>query len=503
MSFFKKNKGMPSFVNKGINPLFPSLEDNIKYICEAFNNTDDLKMRKVTFHEKQGKLFYLEAMTDPKIIEHSFLIPLTEADECDDLRNVITNVGFNTSTNLNDAVSALLMGSCALVLEGEKETYLFNTPQMNTRAPDEPENEKVVRGSHLGFVESLDINMNLIRQRVKNRQLMIKYYELGMESNRKMAIVYMNQLANPSLVEEIEKRILSISMDSIIAPGYIEECIEEHPMSPFPQNLYTERPDRLEAHLMEGRVAIMTEGSTDAIIMPVTFFSFFQSPDDFNNRFYEGSVFRLLRLFSFWGTLTFPPLYIAVVGFHFEIIPYDMVVIVKGSIENVPFPPFVEALVMVITIELIREAGLRLPTPIGQTIGIVGGLIIGEAVVNAGLVSNVMVIVIALTAIMSFTIPAYEMGNTIRILLFPTMIAAATLGFVGIVVSLMFIIIHMCKLQSFGTPYITPLAPLNIKGLKDALVRFPIWSMNKHSKDVHAQLPLKQRSSREWDKNDR
>lgn len=211
----------------------------------------------------------------------------------------------------------------------------------------------------------------------------------------------------------------------------------------------------------------------------------------------------MLRLISFWGALTFPSIYIAVVGFHFDIIPYDVVTIVKGSIENIPFPPFFEAFIMAVTIELIREAGIRLPSPIGQTIGIVGGLIIGDAVVNAGLVSNLMVIVIALTAIMSFTISSYEMGNTVRILSLPVMIAAATLGLVGIVFSLMIIIIHMCKLQSFGTPYISPLAPLHMKDLKDALVRFPIWTLNQRPKGVHAQQRLKQSSTREWEKNDR
>lgn len=211
----------------------------------------------------------------------------------------------------------------------------------------------------------------------------------------------------------------------------------------------------------------------------------------------------MLRLFSFWGALTLPSIYIAVVGFHFEIIPYEVVTIVKSSIENIPFPPFVEAIIMAITIELIREAGIRLPSPIGQTIGIVGGLIIGDAVVNAGVVSNVMVIVIALTAIMSFSIPSYEMGNTVRILSLPIMIAAAILGFVGIVFSLMIIIIHMCKLQSFGTPYIAPLAPLHIKDLKDAIVRFPIWTVNQRPKNVQAQKPIRQEPSREWKKNDR
>lgn len=479
----------------------PVLEDNIKYIYEAFCYTNDLKVRDMTLDGSKGKLIYLETMADTKEIQKSILIPLSEAEGTRNIREIITSPELKFSNNLNEAVSALLMGSCALFFMDRTEFFLSNTIQVNVRTPEEPENEKVVRGSHEGFVENLNINLNLIRERVKNTQLMIKYFTLGKETDSKVAIVYMNGLANPSVVEEVQKRIESISTDMVFSPGYIEEFIEDYPLSPFQQILFTERPDRAEAHLMEGRVVILSEGSADASIVPVTFFSFFQTPDDYNIRFYGGSIFRLIRLFSFWGALTFPATYIAVVGFHFEIIPYDLITLVKSSIENIPFPPFFEALFMAITIELIREAGIRLPSPIGQTIGIVGGLIIGDAVVNAGLVSNMMIIVIALTAIMSFCIPSYEMGNTVRLLSLPIMIAAATLGFVGIVFVLMMIIIHMCKLDSFGTPYIAPLAPLDVKDLKDAIVRFPVWALNSRSKNVRAQKQLKQRASRDWEKN--
>src|SRR5699024_5255241 len=203
---------------------------------------------------------------------------------------------------------------------------------------------------------------------------------------------------------------------------------------------------------------------------PVSFFSFFQSPDDYHKRPYVGSLFRILRFISFWGALIFPALYIAIIGYHFEIIPNELITLVKQSIETVPFPPFFEVLIMIITIELIREAGIRLPTSVGQTIGIVGGIIIGESVVNAGLVSNVVVIVVALTVIMSFTIPSYEMGNTIRLLSFPVMISAALFGFVGITLSFIIIFMHLCKLESFGTPYFSPLAPFSLQGMKDAFI---------------------------------
>lgn len=504
MSFFKK-KGKPlkRNSNEKTNTIYSTIEENQQYICKALFNTDDLKTREVTYKEVPGIIIYLETLVDTEIFQQSFLLPLSEAVDQQNVEELITNPKFSKTNDLNKIVSSLLKGDCALFFQGGTECFLFNCLQVNPRTPEEPDNEKVVRGAHTGFVENLNVNLNLIRERIHNRQLTFKFFKLGQESNTNVAMIYMSELANPSVVEEVQKRLESISTDMVFSPGYIEECIEGHPFSPFQEILFTERPDRLEAHLMEGRVAIISEGASDVSIVPVTFFSFFQTPDDFNIRFYGGSFFRLLRLFSFWGALTLPAIYIAVVGFHFEIIPYDMVTIVKGSIENIPFPPFFEALIMAITIELIREAGIRLPTPIGQTIGIVGGLIIGDAVVNAGLVSNIMVIVIALTAIMSFCIPSYEMGNTVRILSLPVMIAAATLGFVGIVFSLMIIVIHMCKLESFGTPYIAPLAPLHVKNLKDAIVRFPNWTMHRRPISVQPQKSVKQGNSRKWQKNDR
>lgn len=484
-----------------IKPLFSSIKQNLTYICDAFNNTDDLKVREISVNRKSGIIIFLETMADSEKIEQNLLIPLAKSKRNEDLDEIIGNVDLNMSNNLNDIITNMLSGNCTLLFEDEKEAFLFNVAQENERSPEEPDNEKIVRGSHLGFVESLDINLNLIRSRIVNRQLIVKYYELGMESNTNIALVYMEELASPPLIDEIKERIMSISMDAIFAPGDIEETIETHPYSPFPQSLYTERPDRLKSHLMEGRIAIMVEGSPDAIILPVTFFSFFHSPDDFNNRFYEGTAFRLLRLSSFWGSLILPALYIAMISFHFEIIPFEIIPLVKNSIETVPFPPFFEALIMAVTIELIREAGIRLPSPIGETIGIVGGLIIGDAVVNAGLISNMMVIVIALTAIMSFTIPSYTMSNTVRILTVPLMIGASTLGFVGIVAALMMIIIHMCKLESFGTPYLSPLVTFSLDDLKDTIIRSPVWTMDKRPENINVEDSVRQYESREWDQD--
>lgn len=482
--------------------ILPVLEENITYIRKAFVKTDDLYIREILLANKRGVLIFLETMAETETIERTLLIPLKKSKRKQNIDNLITNVEKSKTNVLKEVVTELINGACVLLLEGELNGYVFQTPKEHLRSPEEPENEKIVRGSHQGFIESLDVNLYLIRSRLRSPNFKINYLQLGDESKSKIAILYLDNIANPEMVEEVKRRVSSISIDSIIAPGYIEEAIEEYPLSPFPQNLFTERPDRLKAHLMEGRIAIMVEGSADAIILPVTFFSFFQSPDDYNSRYYEGSFFRILRIVSFFGALILPALYVAIVGFHFEIIPFDMITLMKSSTERVPFPPFSEALLMVITIELIREAGIRLPSPIGQTIGIVGGLIIGDAVVNAGLVSNLMVIVIALTAIMSFAISSYEIGNVVRILSFPILIGASTLGFVGIVFSLLIIVIHMCKLETLGVPYLSPFSPFNKEGIKDSLVRFPLWLLNRRSKNLHPKIELRQKQVRGWDQDD-
>ncbi|WP_197061438.1 spore germination protein, partial [Halobacillus sp. BBL2006] len=248
--------------------------------------------------------------------------------------------------------------------------------------------------------------------------------------------------------------------------------------------------------------AIMVEGSPTALIAPSTFFMFYQAPDDYNMRWYTGTFVRLIRLASFIIAVGLPAFYIATVSFHFEVIPDELIMPVKSSINEIAYPPMIEALVMVIIIELIREAGIRLPQPIGQTIGIVGGLVIGDAVVRAGLVSNLMVIVVALTAIASFVVPSNELSTTLRLLTFPLIVLAGSLGFVGISFGFLFLLIHLTNLQSFGVPYFAPLAPLRLKDLKDTFVRVPLFMMKNRPKDSRSIQPLAIDSSREWKQSD-
>ncbi|TGB05383.1 spore germination protein [Halobacillus salinus] len=473
-------------------PSSTKLADNVDYLTNEFNRTSDLRIR--ILEKGQAALMYLETLVDQEKLHEAIFSPI-ELGHVDDISKIPSS---RVTKNLEEAIKALLKGHAIYIQDGSRHISQFNVTASFNRSTEEPQNEKIVRGSHDGFIENIMVNINLVRKRIENRDLTIKYFKVGKKTNNNMALLYLDGVTDPELVQEIEHRLKYISADMIHSPGYVEEFIEDQTFSPFPQMLNTERPDRVVANLIEGRVAIMNEGSPTTLIAPSTFFSFYQSSDDYNMRWFTGTFVRLIRLASFIIAVGMPAFYIAVVSFHFEVIPDELIMPVKQTINGIAYPPLIEALVMVVIIELIREAGIRLPQPIGQTIGIVGGLVIGDAVVKAGLVSNLMVIVVALTAIASFVVPSNEMSTTLRLLTFPLIFLAGTLGFIGITFGFMMILIHMTRLESFGVPYLSPVAPLRIKDLKDTFIRVPIYLMNERPKDSRAIQPGVVGPSREW-----
>ncbi len=318
----------------------------------------------------------------------------------------------------------------------------------------------------------------------------------------KVAIIYLKNIANDELIKEVERRISYINVDYLDSASQLEEYIEDDPNSMFPQILTSERTDRVASNLMSGRVALLCNGSPTALVLPTTFFSFFQSPDDYNSRWILGSFYRMIRLISFFVAIGLPALYISIVSFHYEVIPIDLVFTIKGSLEYVPIPPILEAVVMQLTLELLREASIRLPSPISQTIGVVGGLVIGTAVVQAHIVSNTMIIIVASTAIASFVVPISDMGTSVRLLGFPLMISASLFGFVGIMFMFMIIFIHLCKLESFGAPYFAPFAPFKWKEITETFIRMPIWLIKNRPTGPRPKKMTQQSNSRGWKKDD-
>ncbi|WP_078596250.1 spore germination protein [Evansella clarkii] len=477
-------------------PPTESLNDFFSYYLKKFSDTQDLKKQSLFLGNRKALLIYIETLIDnDKLYEKLSDMSLIEI-ESRQSKNLM--YALRSLDSINESFNALLEGKCLLFIEEDENLYEFEIKKTHDRSIEEPMNEKVVRGDHEGFIENLNTNINLIRNRIKNKNLVVRYYTLGSEAQTKIAIVFHNKIVNEHILKEVERRITSIDTDLIINPGFTEEFIEDNAYSLFPQMLNTERVDRAVANIMEGRIALLSDGAPDAIILPINFFAFFQSPDEYNSRWITGSFFRVLRMISLLIAVTLPSIYISIISFHSEIIPTELVLAIKSSVEEIPYPPLIEALLVELTIEIIREAGIRLPTPIGQTIGIVGGLVIGDAIVRAGLVSNVMIIVVALTAVSSFVVPSYDMSNTIRLLRFPAMFFAATLGFYGMVIYFTLVLIHLCKLESFGTPYLSPISPLRLQDLKDSFFRAPLWMMKKRPKDSGARKTTRQGDSREW-----
>ena len=450
-----------------------TLAENKQTLEKAFQYTNDLQLQMMTLQQKKALVCSLETMAD----EQKMGQQLTAIEAGISLSDMSEKV-----TTIQEIVEAMLLGNTVILLEEKQEGIVLQTVQEHERTPDEPENERVVQGAHNGFIENLDINVHLIRRCLQQENLHVTYKSVGKQNENNVAIVYLKGEANEETIQYIEDQLEGMQEKKVTVIGELVNYLLRHVKTIFPKKLYTERPDRTTAYLTEGKIAILMDNSAIACIVPISFFAFFHSPDDFNGQVYDGILFRFIRLASFFGALIFPATYIAIITFHFEIIPFEMVTLVKNSIETVPFPPFFEAFIMIVTIELIREAGIRLPSPIGQTIGIVGGIIIGEAVVTAGLVSNVVVIVIALTAIMSFTISSYEMGNILRILSFPIMVAASLFGFVGIVASTLIILFHLCKVKVLDTPYFYPLAPFDFASIKRTLFRFHTETMDVKKK---------------------
>ncbi|PJN88752.1 spore germination protein [Bacillus sp. mrc49] len=364
-------------------------------------------------------------------------------------------------------------GKTLLFIDGIAKGYVLNLEREKTRNFTEPSTERVVRGPKMGFIESLKENIGLIRQYSSHPNLVIKQQKVGTLEKRELALIYYEGKASDRLIKEVNKRIDGVKETDLQDSGMLEELIEDTSFTPFPQIQNTERPDKVLSALQEGRVVIMIDGSPFALMAPTTITMLLQSPDDYYERWVAGTFLRILRYFSLFVTVFLSGIYISLVSFNPGLLPTELAMTIAGTRENVPFPPFVEAIIMELTIELLREAGIRLPAPIGQTVGLVGGVIIGQAAVQANIVSSLMVIIVAITTITSFTVPQYSFGLAFRALRFGAMIFSAVLGLYGTTLFFILVINHLSKLTSFQEPYFQPLDFIGKKTWKDAFIRLP------------------------------
>lgn len=478
----------------------PLLLENIAEIQKIFSETPDLIVKNFVIKQTkcQASLVYLSGLTDTKTIHNHVLSPLLfEANKEDkDFKIHVSIGGVKENNSWQDIESAILQGNSVLFIDKQNKASIFDTQGWPQRGIEDSTNESSLRGEHVSFSETGSTNIALIRRHIPNRELKMKEMTVGARGNMKLTIMYLADVANPEVLKELVDRINKLDVDSILNAASLAEYIEDNPYSPFPQLFLTERPDFAAAEILQGRIVTVVDRSPNVLIGPATFETFFKSMDDYSARWIITSFIRIMRYFGFFAAIFLPATYIAIIAFHFEIVPLKLLLSIAVSRERVPFPPFIEAIIMEITLEMLREAGIRLPVKIGQTVGIVGGIVIGQAAVAAGIVSNIMVIVVALTAIASFIIPNYDMGASIRMLRFPMMIAAAVFGFVGLTVGLMTLIAHFIALKSLGTPYGSPIAPLRFPDWKDLFIRFPAWSIVKRPESTRAIQRKKANSNR-------
>lgn len=463
--------------------LDPDYAVSLRTMKAAFKDCTDVMFREIQVTGPvRGFIVYVDGMVKTEEISDHLLLPLfrfphgTSAPES--LKTtLLLPPQMSDCGSYQAAADAVLAGNAVLFIQGQPKAIVINARGGTRRGVEEPQTESVVRGPREGFNENLRTNTSLLRFKLKTPDLKMKSFTIGERTQTAVALSYIEGLAEPGIVEEAEKRLKAIQIDAILESGYIEEMIEDQPFSPFPQLQYTERPDTVAAALLEGRFAIFVDGTPFVLIGPVTFWQFMQASEDYYERYFVGNLVRWLRIFFVGVALFLPALYVAVTTYHQDMLPTTLLLSVAAAREAIPFPALVEALMMEISFEALREAGIRLPKTVGQAVSILGALVIGQSAVQAGIVSAPMVIIVSLTGIASFTIPRFNMAISVRLLRFPIMILAGFFGLFGIVVGLVWVMAHLCTLQSFGVPYMSGMAPYKKKEQKDILVRAPWWAM--------------------------
>ncbi|MEG9462450.1 spore germination protein [Bacillus amyloliquefaciens] len=461
---------------------------NLALVLPHVEQNDDLVQNKKML--PNGLVFYymyLSEMNDEDKIKEAIETLLREEDTLtlDTVAKRLDKIDARPVFTSKEAVISILRGKCAVFINGLDSVYILSTGKREKRSVNEPTSEKVVRGPKTAFIEDSDTNVAMIRQRTNHPKLKTKKVPIGENKLKYATVMYIDDKADPSVVSDVVKRLSEVKMDDIQDSGTLEELIEDNKYSPFPQIQNTERPDKVSSALFNGRVAILVDNSPFALVVPASLGILMQSPDDYYERWISASLIRALRFTSIFITLFFSSIYIALVSFHQGLLPTTLAVTIAANRENVPFPPIIEAMVMEITIELLREAGLRLPSPLGQTIGLVGGVVIGQAAVEANIVSSIMVIVVSIVALASFTVPQYGMGLSFRVLRFISMFTAAAFGLYGMILFMLAIYTHLSRQRSFGSPYFSPNGFFSLKNANDSILRLPIKNQPKEAKNIN------------------
>lgn len=471
------------------------LQENLDGLQSALSNGKDVEVQPFRFgpdNSLEGALVYIDGMADVATITDAILRPIknwcideerlpSKTDLLDALeRNVLCASGTRYVERLPDLATSCLSGDTALLVDGCAGGLVINSKGWEKRTVTEPQSESVVRGPREGFTENLRTNTSLIRRKIRNGQLKVEQMTIGRKTQTGVCLMYLDGVAKPKIVETVRRRIGKLDVESILETGYIEEYIEDAPFSPFSTIGYSEKPDVVAAQILEGRVAIVVDGTPFVLTVPMLFAESFQTAEDYYTRPMYASLIRIIRFVAFIITVFGPSFYIALVSFHHELIPTTLLFTFARSRNGTPFPVFVEALIMIFAFEILREAGVRLPRPVGQAISIVGALIMGDAAVSAGLVGAPMVITVAITAVAGFLVPALNDANSmLRIIM---MILSSFVGFYGVAFGFLGMLIHLATLESFGVPYLNSFD--EVTDAQDTFIRAPLWFQAMRPKGI-------------------
>lgn len=473
--------------------LSKDIEQNLEYLKKQFNDCDDVVFRRIEVGEvfrvkiafvlidglaSKGEVsdYAIESLVHQEELK-SFTLQGYKTTLLDFItKEGIANVEIKEDNDFDNIINLILSGDTLLLIDGFDKGIIIGSRGWMVRSINEPVTETVIRGPRDGFTETLKTNTTLVRRRIKDTRLKVKMYKVGRRSQTDVAVLYIEDIADDKLVKEVKKRLEDVDIDSIADSSILEHLIEDNYLSPFPQIDSTERPDSVAASIYEGRVALIVDNSPFALIVPATLGTLLQSSEDHYNRWLESSAVRLIRVIATMLVILPAALYVAITAFHPGLLPTRLIYYIAASRINVPFPAVVEAMGMELVMEIIRQAGTRISGPIGSTIGIVGGLIIGQAAVEAGIVSNLMIILVAIGTIATFAIPSYELSSALRILKFGFIFLAGILGLYGVMLGVVLLGSHMVILSSFGVPFASPYSGYGIEDgdLKDTLVKAPI-----------------------------
>ncbi|MDQ6599351.1 spore germination protein [Bacillus salipaludis] len=454
-----------------------SVEELKEELKQELNACSDLTFRTLTKEGKKILFCYLSSLIDKNGLDQDILDPIIKSTQSkwtpESLAQILPIAQLSAVNKLKEVIQALIEGQIYIYIDGEPYGLLADAAKTVERSLEKAETESLVYGPKIAFTESLLGNINILRNNLKDPNLCMEDLTIGTRSKKQAKLVYIKGVADDENVNTFRQRINDLDIDHVADSTVLGQLLESNSWTVFPQLITTELPDRISIALLSGKVAVLMDRSPDALYGPTPFFTFFESTEDVYMRWNMGFFLRMLRLLATFLSVLLTPAYVSVLTYHYEVIPSPLLVSLGQSRSQVPFPPVFEALLLEFIIELLREAGARLPTKVGQTMGIVGGIVIGQAAVDAGFTSNILIIIIALSALGSFTTPSYLMGTAIRIIRFPIIIMAGLWGGIGIMVSFCFFLIHLIKLDTLGRPYLAPIYPFRWRDLGYSVFRIP------------------------------